>query len=245
MNLITKYKVPIKTVSLLKKIGALADSDGYKAFIVGGTVRDIILAAGQLDIDIVVEGDAIKLGQALAKSLGASLTVHKKFGTCTLEAKDGLKIDLATARKEIYESAGALPAVNPSSIRDDLVRRDFTINAMAVSINKDDFGRMIDLCGGMKDLKAGRIKVLHDKSFIDDPTRIFRAVRFEQRFGFQIGGHTESLMEDAVESHMLEKLDKQRVRKEVLLIMREDDPMKVLERLGDFIHAKVLIRKVT
>ena len=134
--------------------------------------------------------------------------------------------------------------VDPSSIKDDLIRRDFTINAMAVSINKDDFGKLTDLFGGMKDLEAGCIKVLHDRSFIDDPTRIFRAVRFEQRFGFKIDDHTAELMEDAIESHMLEKLEKRRVRKEVLLVMREDDPMTVLERLGDFIHAKVLIRKV-
>lgn len=207
-------------------------------------MRDMFLGRPTPDLDIVIEGDAIKLGHILSKELGANLVSHKRFGTCTLSCKDKLRIDLAAARKEKYERPGVLPTVISSSVKDDLVRRDFTINAMAVSINKDDFGKLIDLFGGLKDLKAGRIKVMHEKSFIDDPTRIFRAIRFEQRFDFHIDRHTQALMEKAIARGVLETLETQRVRKEVLGILREDDPMKALERLGDFIHAKVLIRKV-
>ena len=207
-------------------------------------MRDMFLGRPNPDLDIVIEGDAIRLGHVLSKELGANLISHKKFGTCTLVTRDKLRIDLATARSEKYERPGTLPTVRFSSVKDDLVRRDFTINAMAISINRDDFGKLTDLFGGLKDLKAGCIKVMHDKSFIDDPTRIFRAIRFEQRFGFRIDKHTQKLIDKAIECGMLERLETQRVRKEVLGILREDDPMKVLERLGDFIHAKILIRKV-
>jgi len=207
-------------------------------------VRDTFLGRPNPDLDIVIEGDAIKLGHILSKELGAGLVSHKRFGTCTLVTRDKLRIDLATARKEKYERPGVLPTVRFSSVKDDLVRRDFTINAMAISINKDDFGKLIDFFGGLKDLKAGRIKMIHDKSFMDDPTRIFRAIRFEQRFGFHIDKHTQRLIDRAIKCGMLERLETQRVRKEVLNILREDDPMKSLERLGDFIHAKTLIRKV-
>ena len=203
------------TTHLLKRIGARANSMGYKAFLVGGTVRDLILGVKNLDLDIVVEGAAIKLGEKLSEEFGGTLVAHKQFGTCTLTLKNKLKIDFATARRETYEKPAALPDVRPSSLKNDLARRDFTINAMAISINKDDFGRFIDPFGGRRDLARGVIKVLHKGSFIDDPTRIFRAARFESRPGFSIETKTLRLMKSAIKKGMLAKLSKYRIKKEL------------------------------
>lgn len=214
MDLITKH-IGRNNTRLLKRIGELAGSMGYSAFLVGGTVRDLILGKENIDLDIAVEGDAIKLGQILREELAVSIVVHKMFGTCTIVTKKGLKIDLATARKEIYERPAALPAVEFSSLKEDLSRRDFTINAMAMSLKKDDFGRLIDPFGGRRDLAAGVIKVMHDKSFMDDPTRIFRAVRFATRLGFSIEPHTMALMNAAIKKGMIAKLSEYRIKKEL------------------------------
>ena len=230
MGLITKH-FDKNTAHLLKQIGDLAESMGYRAFLVGGTVRDLILGVENLDLDIAIEGDAIKLGEKLSKELRAGLVVHKMFGTCTLAVNSKLKIDLATARKEVYEKPAALPIVKFSSLKDDLARRDFTINAMAMSINKDDPGRLIDPFDGRRALAKGVIKVLHNTSFIDDPTRIFRAVRFEARPGFLIDPKTLRLMKAAINKGMLSKLSKYRVKKEIVLILKEDGRHKALERL--------------
>ncbi|MCM8790870.1 MAG: CBS domain-containing protein [Candidatus Omnitrophica bacterium] len=236
--------LPGDILRLLKKIGREANLCGYGAFVVGGLVRDLILGVKNLDLDIVVEGDAIELGGRLAKLLGASIVIHRKFGTCSLVTKDRLKIDLATARKEIYEKPAALPTVEFSSLKDDLIRRDFTINAMAVSINKASFGQLIDFFGGRRDLAHGCIKVMHDGSFIDDPTRIFRAVRFESRFGFTIDGHTEELIKNALEQSMFDKVEPQRIRDELILILKEAEPLKALRRMSEldelrFIHPAI------
>jgi len=219
--------------AILKKIGENAGSLGYSAFVVGGTVRDLIRGVRNFDLDIVVEGDAIRLGQLLGREFTGAIVAHKRFGTCTVTAKDGLKIDLATARKEVYESPGALPTVEFSALKDDLARRDFTINAMAISINKEDFGRLIDLFGGKRDLAQGKIRVLHDKSFIDDPTRIFRCIRFESRPGFSIEVRTLRLAKEAIKKGMLVKLSKYRIKKELLLILKEEGKRKALERLEE------------
>ena len=240
--------LPKDVIQLLKKIGTTSNSIGFSAFVVGGLVRDLILGAKNLDLDIVVEGDAIKLGQALAEDLGASIVIHKRFGTCSVVNKKGLKIDLATARKEVYERPAALPTVEFSSLKNDLIRRDFTINAMAVSLNKASFGQLIDFFGGEEDLSRGIIKVMHDGSFIDDPTRIFRAVRFEQRFGFSIDGHTEGLIKNAIEKEMFDKVEPQRIRDEVILILKEKEPFKALKRMAEldelrFLHQKIKFNK--
>lgn len=218
----------------MKKIGRRADEMGYKAYLVGGAVRDLILGKKNFDIDITVEGNAIKLGEALAKEFGAGIVAHRGFGTCTLTLRDKHKIDLASARKEIYKKPAALPRVEFSCLDDDLERRDFTINAMAISISGADFGRLIDICGGKKDIRLGRIRILHDRSFIDDPTRVFRAVRFEQRFGFKIDPHTERLIRDAVKKGMFGKLSSKRVHNEMKLILKEDEPVKAVRRIIGF-----------
>jgi tRNA nucleotidyltransferase (CCA-adding enzyme) len=174
--------------------------------------------------------------------------VHRKFGTCTVFLKDKMKIDLATARKEVYEKPAALPTVEFSSLKNDLIRRDFTINAMAISLNKANFGQLIDFFNGEPDLAHARIRALHDKSFIDDPTRIFRAVRFEQRLGFAIEKHTEELILGAVEKEMIEKVEPQRVRDEIILILQEEDALKALKRMAElhelkFIHHDLKLDK--
>ena len=235
MNLSKKMEtlLPKDIMKLLQRIGTAANARGYTAFIVGGVVRDMMLAVKNLDLDIVVEGDAIKLGEELSRLLRASLVVHKRFGTCSIITRDRLKIDLATARKEVYEKPAALPTVQFSSLKNDLIRRDFTINAMAASLNKDSFGQLIDLFGGRRDLARGSIRIIHDKSFMDDPTRIFRAVRFEARPGFSIEAKTLRLAKIAIKKGMLAKLSKYRIRKELALISKEEGVYKALKRLEE------------
>ena len=232
MDLITTH-ISKNKINLLRRIDVLADSMGYGAFLVGGTVRDLMLGVKNLDLDISVEGNAIELGEKLAKELGASLATHKMFGTCTLFINNNLKLDFATARKEIYKSPAALPIVEFSSLKADLSRRDFTINAMAMSLKRNDFGQLIDLFGGERDLARGLMRVIHAKSFTDDPTRIFRAVRFESRFGFSIEAGTLRLMKTAITKGMLAKLSKYRINKEIILILREKDRRKAFDRLEE------------
>ncbi|MBN2453581.1 MAG: CBS domain-containing protein [Candidatus Omnitrophica bacterium] len=246
LNLAKKMKsvLPGDIIALMRKIGHIANSMGYTAFVVGGLARDLVLGVKNLDLDIVTEGDAIKLGHLLAADLKAAIVVHKKFGTCSVVMKNKLKIDIATARKEKYISPAALPTVEFSSLKDDLVRRDFTINAMAISINASSFGRLIDFFNGRRDLAHGRIKVLHDDSFIDDPTRIFRAVRFESRFGFVIDHHTGELIRNAIDKSMFDRVEPQRIRDELVLILQEKEPLRALRRMAEleelrFIHPAI------
>ncbi|MEA3488923.1 MAG: CBS domain-containing protein [Candidatus Omnitrophota bacterium] len=252
--------LPGKLMKLIRLIGAEGDSRGMNVFLVGGFVRDLLLGKENYDLDMVVEGNAIKFGRVLAEKIGGSLVVHRKFGTSTLVKEwpkwlgpslhpdNKFKIDIATARKEVYERPAALPTVEFSSLRDDVYRRDFTINAMAVNINKKNFGLFLDFFGGMNDLRRGVIRVLHDKSFIDDPTRIFRAVRFEQRFGFSIETHTEYLITHAVKREMFRRTENQRIRDELILILKEKDPEKAVFRMRElhelrFIHPELVLKR--
>lgn len=252
--------LPAKLMSLIRLIGKEADSLGINAFLVGGFVRDLILDSKNYDLDVVVEGDAIRFARILADKTGSSLVVHHKFGTATIVKPwpkwlgpalnpDGkFKIDVATARKEVYEKPAALPTVAFSSLRDDLYRRDFTINAMAVNINKHNFGLFMDFFGGTHDLENRVVRILHDKSFIDDPTRIFRAVRFEQRFGFAIEKHTEYLIKHAIKQEMFKRTENQRIREELILIFKEKNPEKAVFRMKElhelrFIHPQLVATK--
>ena len=159
-------------------------------YLVGGTVRDILLGERGFDVDVAVEGDAIALAQALADALGGRVRAHRKFGTAVVIYGEGERVDVVTARTEFYDAPAALPTVEHASIREDLFRRDFTINAMAVSLRGADLGRLVDPFRGRRDLDAKTIRVLHNLSFIDDPTRIFRAIRYENRYGFRMDEHT-------------------------------------------------------
>jgi tRNA nucleotidyltransferase (CCA-adding enzyme) len=202
-------------------------------YLVGGTVRDILLGAPSFDVDIAVEGDAIALARAIAGQLGGSVRPHEKFGAAVVLYGDGQRIDVVTARTESYEAPAALPTVEHASIRDDLHRRDFTINAMAASLKGDDFGRLVDPFGGRGDLVAGQVRVLHDRSFIDDPTRIFRAIRYENRYGFRMDEHTERLARGCIETGLVGGLSPARLLNELEALLEEGEIEHSVLRLAD------------
>jgi len=226
--------LPKHVYRLLQSIGKTGDKSGCPVFVVGGFVRDLLMGQPNLDVDIVVEGDGIAFAQAFAAAESGSVKRHQQFGTAVVSLPNGLKVDVATARTEVYEHPGALPSVEPSSIKDDLRRRDFTINAMAIELNEDRFGELVDFFGGRLDTKTGSVRVLHDLSFEDDPTRIFRAIRFEQRCGFIMEPHTYDLMGNAVAGGFLEKITRERVRNEILLVLGEDNPLRAICRMTHF-----------
>lgn len=227
-------KLPKEIQDLMHFAGVVANRNNMRAYLVGGCVRDLLLGVKNLDLDIVVEGNGIKFAEEMAGTLNTKLIRHKRFGTATLILlKYRLKIDIATARKEFYPQAGHLPVVESGTLKDDLFRRDFTINCLAIDINKDSFGNLIDLFGAMEDLKNKKIRVLHDLSFIDDPTRILRAVRFEQRYNFRIEPQTLKFLKEAAKQHMLEKVEPQRIRNELILILKEKVPLKEIKRLKE------------
>ena len=229
-----KERLPAKIISLLKDLGKIADGLDYNAYLVGGLVRDVILKRENLDVDIVIEGDGIKFAKTFADEHGAKVRSYPKFGTAVLVMPDGFKIDVATARMEHYESPAALPEVKVSSLKRDLFRRDFTINTLAVHLNKAHYGVLIDHFGAMKDIKERTLRVLHSLSFVEDPTRILRAIRFGQRFGFKIGKLTESLIQNAVNIHCFENLSGQRLFIELELILKEEDPVGAIERMDGY-----------
>jgi tRNA nucleotidyltransferase (CCA-adding enzyme) len=237
--LLLKESLPEDFYSLLSAAGELADELGYGAYLVGGCVRDLMRREQNLDLDIVVEGSGIDFAKKLAEKLGAKVTVHQAFGTAMVK-KDACKLDVATARTEYYESPAALPKVETSSLKRDLYRRDFTINTLAVRINRKDYGQLIDFFGGQKDLKEKAIRVLHNLSFVEDPTRAFRAIRFSERFGFRITRHTENLLKLAVKMNIFDRLSGSRICDELALIFSETDPIKALKRLANYDLLKVI-----
>mgnify|MGYP000867228600 FL=1 len=240
--------LPVGRLALLKNIIEAAGQEHQALYIVGGFVRDLILRIPSQDFDIVVEGDAIKLAHLLAARFGGRVISHRRFGTAKWQIKDvkeslihqigcGLNeipdlpesLDLISARTEFYDHPTALPVVETSSIKQDLHRRDFTINTLALRLDGSHFGELQDHWGGLIDLKKKQVKVLHSLSFVDDPTRMLRAVRFEQRFGFHIETRTRQLLDEALEN--LKQVSGDRIRHEIDLIFKEIDPCKVLDRL--------------
>jgi tRNA nucleotidyltransferase (CCA-adding enzyme) len=211
-----------------------AISEGYDGvYLVGGTVRDILLGEPNFDVDIAVEGDAIALAGSLADALDGRARVHEKFGTAVVLYGDGERVDVVTARTEFYDAPGALPTVEHASIREDLFRRDFTINAMAVSLKGEDRGRLVDPFGGRRDLQTGTIRVLHNLSFIDDPTRIFRGVRYENRYGFRMDDHTVRLARGCIEMGLVGDLSSTRLREELVALLEEGDVHHSIPRLAE------------
>lgn len=231
---ILEERLPTDVLSLMKTIGEVGAKLGYQVYAVGGFVRDLLLRIENYDIDIVVEGEGIKLAQLLTEQGDGQLQVHKKFGTATLTFPQGRRLDIATARLEYYEYPAALPRIEHSSIKLDLFRRDFTINALALHLHPQHFGELIDFFGGQRDLKEKLIRVIHNLSFIEDPTRIFRALRFEQRIGFQIARHTQTLIENAVRLELFGRLSGKRLFHELVLCLAEEKPWRVIKRLGDY-----------
>jgi tRNA nucleotidyltransferase (CCA-adding enzyme) len=227
--------LPGEMQALLRTISQAAEDGAFGVFLVGGVVRDLLLGVPNLDLDIVVEGEGIEFARALALALNARVRSHRKFGTAVVILPTGRRIDVATARTEFYEYPAALPTVEVSSIRQDLYRRDFTINAMAIALSGERFGELLDFFGGLRDLQRRQVRILHNLSFVEDPTRLFRAVRFEQRYGFALESQTEMLARRAVEMEIVGKLTNARVRDELIDIFSEPNPLpfKAVERLED------------
>ncbi len=195
-------------------------------------MRDTSLGAKIVDIDIVVEGSAIKAAQALNKKLHGELVTHHDFGTASIMTNN-MRVDLASARVEKYPKPATLPHVYPSTIIEDLNRRDFTINAMAMSISKENFGEIFDPFNGLDDIKKNIIRVLHRNSFIDDPTRIFRALRYKNRFNFKLEKRTKTLMKEAVQKKMVRRLTGQRLLNEIRLVFMEDSYWEIVKDIAD------------
>ncbi len=219
---------------LLHRLGEVADQQGMKIYLVGGFVRDLLLRQENLDIDVVVEGDGIAYAEAFAKTCDCRIRSHDKFATAVIVLPDDFKIDVASARLEYYEKPAALPQVEHSSIRHDLYRRDFTINTLTISLNRNSYGQLLDFFGGQRDIKDKQIRVLHNLSLIEDPTRLFRAVRFEQRLGFRIGQQTERLMRSAVRMNLVKKVGGARILSELRQILDEPQVISALRRLEQF-----------
>jgi len=234
MAAVLKERVPRKIIKLLKNLGHVADMLGYNAYLVGGLVRDVLLKHENLDVDIVIEGDGIKFAHEFAEHYGARVRSHRKFETAVLIFPDGFNVDVATARMEYYESPGSPPIVETSSLKLDLYRRDFTINTLAIQLNKRRYGTLIDYFNGQKDIKDKVLRVLHNLSFVEDPTRVLRAIRFEQRFGFKIGKLTLALINNALKRNYFKGLSSRRLFLELKLILKEEEPVKAIERMNEF-----------
>src|SRR5437588_256717 len=209
-------------------------------YLVGGTVRDILLGERSFDVDVAVEGDAVAFAEALAEALGGRVRAHRKFGTAVVLYGHGGRVDVVTARTEFYDAPAALPTVEHATIREDLYRRDFTINAMAVSLKGEDFGRLVNPFGGRRDLEQRTIRVLHNLSFIDDPTRIFRAVRYESRLGFAMNDHTQRLARGTVEMGLVGDLSSARLRDELVALLDEADAGRSILRLAELGVARAI-----
>ena len=238
------HRLPRERLSLLRELGNLADEGGVSLYLVGGVVRDLLLKRENWDLDLTVEGDGIAFARLVAGRYGAGLAVFERFATARLVFQDGLKLDIATTRRESYAQPAALPDVEPASLNEDLYRRDFTINAMAIQLNAAQFGRLYDPYGGWHDLKAKTLRILHKGSFQDDPTRIFRAIRFEQRFGFCFERATSRLLAHAASTNLIQQLSGPRLQNEILLLLAEHDPVRAIARLAQLKLLRFLHRRL-
>jgi tRNA nucleotidyltransferase (CCA-adding enzyme) len=228
-----KSKFPSEIFNILKLSGKVASGLGLTAYLVGGSVRDLLRGEVNTDIDIVIEGDGIAFAQSLGRELKARVKTHSRFGTAVLVAGQ-LKFDVASSRTEFYESPAALPRVESSSIKKDLYRRDFTINTLAIRLNQDRFGQLLDFFGGQRDIKEKTIRILHNLSLIEDPTRAFRAIRFSERFGFKLSRQTVNLIKTAVKINLFDKLSGSRLYDELGLLFIETEPVRAARRLAEF-----------
>jgi len=226
----------VDQLALLRRIGRAACELHSAAYLVGGPVRDLLLRRRQLDIDIVIEGDGLQFARALARSLQASCTIHRPFLTATVKLPDGRTIDIATARTEIYQQPGALPVVKPATIAEDLHRRDFTINAMAISLSPDRFGDLYDPFGGRRDLAARLLRILYDRSFLDDPTRILRGIGFQVRFELCFESATLHCLQQAVASGALATVSPHRLGEAFMALLADaklaPDMLAAADKLG-------------
>lgn len=259
-----RVRVPAPCVELLERAGRLGTRLNVNVYVVGGFVRDVLMDRKDrhwpdMDIDLVVEGDALAFAHAFAAEMGGRVREHREFMTalvlfpesglggrrnrrdreCSPDAGDAhaereLRVDVATARLEYYASPAALPTVELSSIKMDLYRRDFTINAMAMQLNEEAFGLLVDFFDGQNDIRQKRIRMLHALSFVEDPTRALRAVRFEQRYGFLIGPQCDRLIRNALDLHLMDKLSGSRILNELELMLEEREPLACFTRMQEF-----------
>ncbi|RMF93884.1 MAG: CBS domain-containing protein [Nitrospinota bacterium] len=240
LHSLIRERLPEQYCTLLEMMAELADRQGVSLYVVGGFVRDLLLRVENFDLDLVIEGDAFAFARLAAKRLKGKVRGPSRFGTAVLLLPDGTRVDIATARREYYPHPAALPEVEVGSIKQDLYRRDFTINALAIKLSGPNKFHLIDFFGGRRDIKERIIRVLHNLSFVEDPTRIFRAIRFEQRFNFTIGKHTLSLMKSAIEKGLCARLSGKRLWQELKLILQEREPIRPLKRMAEFTLLSVL-----
>jgi tRNA nucleotidyltransferase (CCA-adding enzyme) len=235
-----------ESMSVIRVVKTEAERMDLPLYIVGGSVRDLMLGRPTKDFDFTVEGDAERLAESIRRKYAGRIVFHHRFGTATWSPDDTTFkrmhfpirdsdafppfLDLISARKEIYSRPGALPTVERSTIDDDLRRRDFTINAMALRLDGTHYGNLHDPLGGQADLERGLVRILHEKSFIDDPTRMLRAVRYAGRYGFEIEPDTLRLMDDEAQA-VLSRLSGERLRHEFDLLFEEQDPSALFGRL--------------
>lgn len=219
--------------SVLSKLLDFFSLSPHRGYLVGGMVRDLLLGKKPVDIDLVIESDIKSLTDALNRRLKGECLIYPEFGTATIRVGTE-QVDLARARTETYPLPARLPIVRFSPLDKDFSRRDFTVNAVALSLSKNDFGRIIDPVSGIRDIREKLIRVLHARSFIDDPTRIFRALRYKNRLGFKIDRETDRLMIMAIRGKMIGRLSGQRVLNEIRLIVQEKSWRSTLRDLGDY-----------
>jgi tRNA nucleotidyltransferase (CCA-adding enzyme) len=223
---------------LLDRVAVHTRVTGLPAYLIGGSVRDLLLGRATVDLDVVVIGDAVALARSLHLELGgesaARLRVHEAFGTATLLFADSLVLDLITARHEVYPQPGALPIVTPGTLDEDLRRRDFTINAIALDLAPPELGAVLDPLGGQDDLARGLVRVLHDGSFVDDPTRLLRGIRYQGRLGFAFDPHTAALYDAASAAGVLGTVSVQRLSPEFVRLLAEERAAVMLDRLVAF-----------
>jgi len=222
-----------QTLDLFKRAGSLAEELEYNLYIVGGFVRDLLLGKANLDLDLVVEGDGIEFARRLNKQLGGELDIYHEFGTAVLTLEDGMKLDVATTRVEYYSGIASLPEVELGCIQQDLFRRDFSINALAIQLNGHSFGQLVDYFNGREDLERGIIRLLHNFSLYDDPTRIFRGLRFASRYGFKFEASTKELIKQAVDLDVIEKLSTNRLFTKLQLGLQDKYPIKFIKLLKE------------
>jgi tRNA nucleotidyltransferase (CCA-adding enzyme) len=214
--------VPVHEV--LAAVGVLSRDLGYRAFLVGGIVRDLAIGYPNIDLDIVIEGDAHKVARLFAIKTGSQVKGRSRFGTCKIESRAFATIDMAAARSETYRRPGALPDVMRSDLEGDLIRRDFTINAMAISLEPAHYGKLLDPLGGLRDLAGRRLRVIHEGSFEDDPTRILRGVRFASRYGYRFERKTLRLLRACLTRKCMSRISGKRVCSELELIFKDSEP---------------------
>ncbi len=238
-------EVPEAVRPILETIGRVAEEEGVRVYAVGGCVRDWLLRIpSTVDVDVTVEGDGIGLAKRLGEGFNVPLRSHAQFGTATLELPRwgrrparSMRLDVASCRKETYREPAAYPKVSPGTLRDDLFRRDFTINAMAMALNPDRFGLLVDPFHGLHDLNQRRLRILHPKSFVDDPSRILRAARFVPRFQLRLEPRSARQMSRVLADGLLGRLNRGRLRKEFERMVAEPNPRVCLECLGRWLAA--------